>query len=120
MSWSVEKSAALYGINAWGGGYFKINQACNIEVTALKDKPGLVLPRLIKHLSKRGGPPPILLRFPDIVRTRVELISHCFANAIRENGYKGSYAGVYPIKVNQQRHLLEEIVDFGKENRLGL
>src|SRR6185437_5799200 len=120
MSWSVEKSAELYGINAWGGGYFKINQAGNIEVTINKDKPGLDVQRLIQDLRERGVRPPILLRFPDIVRTRVSLISNCFANAIRESGYKGSYAGVYPIKVNQQRHLLEEIVDFGKENRLGL
>jgi arginine decarboxylase len=120
MSWSVEKSAALYGINAWGNGYFKINQAGNIEITALKDKPGLDLHRLIQDLRERGVRPPILLRFPDIVRTRVELISNCFANAIRENSYKGTYSGVYPIKVNQQRHLLEEIVEFGKENRLGL
>jgi len=120
MSWSAEKSAGLYGINAWGSGYFKINQAGNVEVTAKKDKPGLDLHRLIQDLRERGVRPPILLRFPDIVRDRVELISGCFANAIRENGYKGTYSGVYPIKVNQQRHLLEEIVDFGKENRLGL
>ncbi len=120
MNWSCEKSAALYGINAWGGDYFKINQAGNIEVTASKDKPGLDLFRLIQDLRERGVRPPILIRFPDLVRTRVQLISNCFASAIRENGYNGQYSGVYPIKVNQQRHLLEEIVDFGKENRLGL
>ena len=120
MSWSVEKSAELYGINGWGGGYFRINSAGNIEVTAFKDKPGLDLYRLIQDLRDRGVRPPILIRIPNIVQTRVGLISQCFQNSIRENGFQGNYTGVYPIKVNQQRHLLEEIVDFGKENRLGL
>jgi len=120
MSWSVEKSAELYGINSWGGGYFRINDIGNVEVTAFKDKPGLDLLRLIQDLRDRGVRPPILIRFPNIVQTRVGLISQCFANAIRESGYKGAYTGVYPVKVNQQRHLLEEIVDFGKESRLGI
>ncbi len=120
MSWSVEKSAELYGINSWGGGYFHINQAGNVEVTAFKGKPGLDLHRLIQDLRDRGVRPPILIRIPNIVQTRVGLISQCFLNAIRESGYQGNYTGVYPIKVNQQRHLLEEIVDFGKSNSLGL
>lgn len=120
MSWSVEKSAELYGINSWGGGYFHINQAGNVEVTAFKGKPGLDLYRLIQDLRDRGVRPPILIRIPNIVQTRVGLISQCFQNSIRENGYQGNYTGVYPIKVNQQRHLLEEIVDFGKSNSLGL
>ncbi|OFZ12173.1 MAG: arginine decarboxylase [Bdellovibrionales bacterium RBG_16_40_8] len=120
MSWSVEKSAELYGINNWGGGYFRINSAGNIEIAAGKDKPGLDLFTLIQDLRERGVRPPILIRIPNLVQDRVQLISNCFANAIRESGYKGQYSGVYPVKVNQQRHLLEEIVDFGKDNRLGL
>lgn len=120
MSWSVEQSAALYGINAWGGGYFRINPAGNIEIAAGKDKQGLDLYKLIQDLRERGVRPPILIRIPNLVQNRVSLISNCFANTIREYGYRGTYSGVYPIKVNQQRHLLEEIVDFGKENRLGL
>jgi arginine decarboxylase len=120
MSWSVEKSAELYGINSWGGGYFRINPAGNVEIATGKDKPGLDLFKLIQDLRERGVRPPILVRIPNLVETRVKLISNCFANAIRESGYNGAYSGVYPIKVNQQRHLLEEIVDFGKANRLGL
>lgn len=120
MSWSVEKSAALYGINSWGGGYFRINSSGNVEIAAAKDKAGLDLFKLIQDLRERGVRPPILIRIPNLVQDRVSLISNCFASAIREANYKGSYSGVYPVKVNQQRHLLEEIVDFGKENRLGL
>jgi arginine decarboxylase len=120
MGWSTEQSAALYGINAWGSGYFRINSAGNVEITSGKDKPGLDLYKLIQDLRERGVRPPILIRIPNLVQNRVALISNCFANTIREYGYKGTYSGVYPIKVNQQRHLLEEIVDFGKENRLGL
>lgn len=120
MGWSVEKSAELYGIDRWGGGYFRINSSGNVEVTTAKDRPGLDLYKLTQDLCERGVRPPILIRIPNLVQTRVELISRCFSNAIRESGYRGTYSGVYPIKVNQQRHLLEEIVDFGKENRLGL
>jgi arginine decarboxylase len=120
MSWSVEKSAELYGINSWGSGYFRINTSGNIEIASGKDKPGLDLLKLIQDLRDRGVRPPILIRIPNLVKNRVELISGCFATAIRESGYRGFYSGVYPVKVNQQRHLLEEIVDFGKENKLGL
>ncbi|MCB0349581.1 MAG: biosynthetic arginine decarboxylase [Bdellovibrionales bacterium] len=120
MSWSIEKSAALYGINNWGGGYFRINPAGNVEIASAKDKAGLDLYKLIQDLRERGVRPPILIRIPNLVQDRVTLISNCFAHAIREANYTGNYSGVYPIKVNQQRHLLEEIVDFGKENRLGL
>ncbi|MEQ1664775.1 MAG: biosynthetic arginine decarboxylase [Bdellovibrionales bacterium] len=120
MSWSVEQSAALYGINSWGSGYFRINDAGNVEISSKKDLPGLDLFKLVLDLRERGVRPPILIRIPNLVQNRVELISKCFSNAIQESGYRGIYHGVYPIKVNQQRHLLEEIVDFGKQNRLGL
>lgn len=120
MSWSVEKSAELYGINNWGSGYFKINQKGNIEITPHKGQSGLDLHQLVQDLRARGIRPPILIRVPNLLQARIELISSCFQNAIRENNYKGTYSGVYPIKVNQQRHLLEEIVEFGRPCRLGL
>lgn len=120
MSWSVEKSAALYGINSWGSEYFRINAAGNVEISSSKSSAGLDLFKLIQDLRERGVRPPILIRIPNLVKNRIELISRCFANAIQDSGYKGLYHGVYPIKVNQQRHLLEEIVDFGKQSRLGL
>ena len=120
MGWSVEQSAALYGINSWGAGYFRINPSGNVEIAAAREQQGLDLYKLVQDLRERGVRPPILIRIPNLVQNRVELISRCFANAIHESAYKGQYHGVYPIKVNQQRHLLEEIVDFGKQNRLGL
>src|SRR6185369_8948223 len=63
---------------------------------------------------------PMLIRFPDITKTRIELLAKVFQKAIDDNGYKGSFRGVYPIKVNQQRHLVEELVKFGQFTRLGL
>src|SRR5690606_9451056 len=117
---TIEDSAELYGINTWGAGYFRVNSAGNVELTPHKGKAGLDLLKLMNDLRERGVRPPILIRIPNLVQTRVQLISNCFTNAIREAGYNGRYYGVYPIKVNQQRHLLEEIVDFGKENSLGL
>ncbi len=120
MSWSIDKSAELYGIKGWGSDYFRINSAGHVEVAARKDAPGLDLYKLTQDLRERGIRPPILFRFPNIVQSRVELISECFNKAIKDAAYTGSYSGVYPIKVNQQRHLLEEIVEFGKFKRLGL
>jgi arginine decarboxylase len=120
MSWSVEKSAELYGINNWGSGFFKINPKGNIEITPFKGQSGLDLHQLVQDLRARGVRPPILVRIPNLLQARIELISNCFNNAIRESGYKGGYSGVYPIKVNQQRHLLEEIVEFGRPCKLGL
>lgn len=120
MNWSKEESAAMYGIDNWGSGYFTINESGNIQVSPDQDKKGLDLYKLVEDLRERGIRPPILVRFPDLVHSRVDLIADCFNNAIQEYNYKGSYAGVYPIKVNQQRHLLEEIVEFGEEKCLGL
>ena len=119
MSWNIDKSKELYGIGTWGAGYFNINENGSVEVLR-KGEVGLDLYKLTLDLLERGVRPPILIRFPDIVQSRVELIANCFAKAIDENGYDGKYSGVYPIKVNQQRHLLEEIVDFGKDHNLGL
>lgn len=120
MSWTIEKSAETYGINNWGSGFFKINTAGNIEITPFKGSPGLDMFQLVQDLRARGVRPPILIRITNLVKARIELIANCFSNAIKESGYKGNYTGVYPVKVNQQRHLLEEIVDFGRPVRLGL
>ncbi len=121
MSWDSKKSADLYGINYWSGGYFYINKDGSVEVTPRgKDGLKLDLHALTKDLYDRGIRPPILIRLPDIVKSRIELLAECFHKAIDDCGYKSSYCGVYPIKVNQQSHLVEEIIEFGKFNRLGL
>lgn len=119
--WTPKKSAELYGINYWGSQYFRVNEAGHVEVTPAGLKgPALDLFHLVEDLRERGIRVPILLRFPDIVKSRVELLNGCFAKAIEENRYNGKYCGVYPIKVNQQRHLVEEIVEYGQTHAVGL
>lgn len=121
QSWSTDQSAELYGINSWGNGYFRINNQGNVSVTPSgANGPSVDLNELTQDLLERGIRAPIMIRFPDIIKARVELINNCFAKAIADHSYKGTYCGVYPIKVNQQRHLVEEIVHHGKHRRLGL
>lgn len=120
-NWSVEKSASVYGINQWGAGYFRINQQGNISVSPQGDKgPQVDLYELTQELQDRGIRSPILIRFTDIIRERVNLLHDCFQKAFADHNYKGKYSGVYPIKVNQQRHLVQELVKFGKDLNLGL
>ncbi len=119
--WTVKKSSDLYGINYWGADFFRINTQGNVEITpAGSNGPGLDLHNLVLDLQERGIRMPILLRFPDIIKTRIELLAGCFARAIEEAKYGGVYRGVYPIKVNQQKHLVEEILEFGQFHRFGL
>lgn len=119
--WSIQRSASLYGINNWGSGYFRINSQGRVEVTPSGPQGLSVdLYELTQDLLDRGIRVPIMIRFPDIIKSRVELMHSCFQKAFSEHGYKGQYCGVYPIKVNQQKHLVEELVHFGKHLQLGL
>ena len=110
--WSIQESVDLYGIDLWGNGYFRVNEAGHVVVTpeGSEEKGVVDLYELTQDLLDRGFRVPIMIRFPDIIKARVELINQCFDNAIREHTYKGRYSGVYPVKVNQQRHLVEELV----------
>ncbi len=120
-NWSIEKSKDLYGIGTWGSGFFDVNASGNVMVTPFGAKgPNVDVLELVRDLQERGIRVPMLIRFPDITKARIELIGNCFAKAIQDNNYKGAYRGVYPIKVNQQRHLVEELIKFGQANRLGL
>ncbi len=120
-NWTRENSSDLYKVGSWGSGFFQINEKGNVEVTPQgANGPNVDLLELTQDLQERGIRVPMLIRFPDITKSRIELLGTCFAKAIEENGYKGSYRGVYPIKVNQQRHLVEELIKFGAANRLGL
>jgi arginine decarboxylase len=121
LSWTIDQSKELYKIGAWGSGFFDVNDKGNMIVTPQgANGPNVDLLELAQDLQERGIRVPMLIRFPDITKARIELLSSCFLKAIEENGYKGSYRGVYPIKVNQQRHLVEELVKFGQFTRLGL
>ncbi|MBC7458245.1 MAG: arginine decarboxylase, partial [Bdellovibrionaceae bacterium] len=120
-NWSPEKSASLYGINNWGNGYFRVNSAGNVSVSPRGEHGAQVdLHELTQELQDRGIRVPIMVRFPDIIKERVQLLYSCFQKAFVDHNYKGEYCGVYPIKVNQQRHLVQELVKFGKECNLGL
>jgi arginine decarboxylase len=119
--WNIEKAKELYGVDTWGDGYFDINSLGNLIVCPQgKEKPHVDLLELTEELQERGIRTPMLLRFPDITYERIKLINQCFAKAIEKYEYDGSYQGVYPIKVNQQRHLIEEIVAMGDRYNLGL
>ncbi len=121
--WSLKKSAELYNIDSWGAGYFKINDKGNVEVHPSgvnSNHIGIDLNDLVCDLQGRGLRTPLLIRFPDIVQSRIKMMSQSFNNAFESFGYKGKYRGVYPIKVNQQRYLVEEIVKYGRDASLGL
>ncbi|MGZ3690087.1 MAG: biosynthetic arginine decarboxylase [Pseudobdellovibrio sp.] len=121
VPWSVEESAKIYGINNWGNGYFRINNNGNVAVTPKGIKGNsLDLYELTQELQDRGIRVPIMIRFPDILNERVHLLHSCFQKAIADHSYNGQYRGVYPIKVNQQRHLVQELVRFGRDVNLGL
>ncbi|HUF28851.1 MAG TPA: biosynthetic arginine decarboxylase, partial [Gemmatimonadaceae bacterium] len=111
----------LYNVEGWGVGYFGINGKGHVTVHPTRDaKRGLDLFELSQDLAAQGVSLPLLLRFSDILRTRVESLSRRFEKAIEEFGYEGAYTTVYPIKVNQQRHVVEEILEFGKVHGVGL
>ncbi len=117
----MEDSCELYNVGGWGVGYFGINEAGHVTVHPGRD-PGrsLDLFELAMDLEAQGIGMPLLLRFSDVLRTRIEALAERFATAIREFGYAGAYTTVYPIKVNQQRHVLEEIVAYGEPHGVGL
>ncbi|MEO8193395.1 MAG: biosynthetic arginine decarboxylase [Gemmatimonadales bacterium] len=120
--WTVDSARALYNIEGWGIGYFDINEKGHVVVRPEADDPAreLDLFELANDLEAQGVGLPLLLRFSDILRSRIESLNSRFARAITEYDYRGGYTTVYPIKVNQQRHVVEEIVEFGKESGVGL
>jgi arginine decarboxylase len=120
-AWTVKDSLELYNVAGWGRDFFTINEAGHIEVTpAGPGSARIDLKELVDDLRSRGCNLPLLIRFSDILRTRVEQLSGAFQQAIAENDYKGAYRGVYPIKVNQQRHVVEELVEYGRPFNLGI
>ncbi|MES2178131.1 MAG: biosynthetic arginine decarboxylase [Gemmatimonadota bacterium] len=120
--WTIEKARALYNIEGWGAGFFDIDARGHVVVRPDKEHPErrLSLHDLANDLEEQGVQLPVLLRFSDILRSRIEALSERFQNAIAEYDYKGNYTTVYPIKVNQQRHVVEEIVQFGEKHGVGL
>jgi len=119
--WTVEDSAALYMIERWGAGYFGVNQDGDLTVAPLQDA-GIAIPIIgaLREAQALNLNAPILIRFQDLLRHRVEGLNQAFIRAIAEHNYRGMYRGVFPIKVNQLREVVEEILDSGKPFNYGL
>lgn len=118
--WRIEDSAELYNINGWGLKYFSINEKGHIQVTPREGYAGVDLKDVMDELQVRDITSPILLRFPDILDNRIEKISNCFKAASKEYNYQAENFIIYPIKVNQMRPVVEEIVSHGKKFNIGL
>ncbi|QFZ91929.2 biosynthetic arginine decarboxylase [Synechococcus elongatus] len=121
QQWRIEDSESLYRIQGWGEPYFGINAAGHITVSPQGDRGGsLDLYELVEALRRRGLNLPLLIRFPDILEDRIERLNACFAKAIARYNYAGEYRGVFPVKCNQQRHLIESLVSYGQPFQFGL
>tara|TARA_R110002096_G_scaffold16898_12_gene58138 strand:- start:79618 stop:81531 length:1914 start_codon:yes stop_codon:yes gene_type:complete len=121
QSWSSSDSAECFGIDRWGRGHFSINGKGNVEVSTRPESIATAdLFEVVEDLRARGYDAPVLLRFSDILRTRIEELNRAFAQAISDCRYQASYRGVFPIKVNQARTVVEEIVHFGSPFHYGL
>lgn len=133
--WTPRQSADLYRVNEWGIGFFSVSEDGNllvhprlsetnpttrVEAGASAPQETIDLPKLVGELERRGLRRPMLIRFSDILATRIEALATCFLEAIAEHEYEGQWRGVYPIKVNQQARVVEEIIEFGAPFGVGL
>ena len=118
--WRIDDSAELYNINGWGLKYFTINDKGHVTVTPREGSAGVDLKELMDELQVRDVTSPVLVRFPDILDNRIEKISRCFKQAADEYGCTAQNFIIYPIKVNQMRPVVEEIVSHGKKFNIGL
>ena len=119
--WSSADAAELYEVSRWGNGYFSVSPTGHLLVHPDKDPTRSIdLKALVDRLQVRGIDLPILLRFADILQHRLGEIHGAFASAMKESGYRGEYCCVYPVKVNQQRQVVEEVLRFGRPYRFGL
>src|SRR6201995_4835338 len=119
--WNTESARALYNIHRWGAKYFDINDAGHAVAYPLQENGATVdITDVIEEAKSRGLKFPLLIRFQDILRHRVEAINKAFQNSIAEFNFQGKYRGVFPIKVNQLREVVEEILDAGKPFDFGL
>lgn len=118
--WKIDDSAELYNINGWGLSYFSINDKGHVQVTPRAGYASVDLKEVMDELQVRDVTAPVLLRFPDILDNRIEKISNCFKQAAKEYDYQGQNFLIYPIKVNQMRPVVEELVSHGRKFNIGL
>jgi arginine decarboxylase len=119
--WDVESAISTYNVDGWGGGYFSIDENGDVVATPLQENGGKIdILHVVNEARARGLSFPLVIRFQDLLRHRVESINRVFQSAIAEFGYKNNFRGVFPIKVNQLREVIEEIVDAGQQFHFGL
>ena len=118
--WRIEDSEELYNIKGWGVNYFGINEKGHVYVTPKKNSVQVDLKEVVDQLATRHVTAPVLLRFPDILDNRIEKTDECFRKATKEYEYKGEHFIIFPVKVNQMRPVVEEIISHGKRYNLGL
>ena len=118
--WRIEDSAELYNIIGWGRNYFSINEKGHVAVTPRQGYASVDLKDVVDELQIRDISAPLLIRFPDILDNRIEKISNCFQQASKQYSYEAQNFMIYPIKVNQMRQVVEEIVSYGKKFNIGL
>src|SRR3954464_12295012 len=119
--WDVESAIATYNVDRWGGDYFSINGNGNVDVRPLQDNGGSIdILDVVNEARSRGLAFPLVIRFQDLLKHRVESVNRAFESAIAEFGYRNSYRGVFPIKVNQLREVIEEIAEAGLPFHFGL
>ncbi|WP_420934246.1 biosynthetic arginine decarboxylase [Alteromonas sp. A081] len=121
-NWSIEEAERVYGVSQWGGGYFQVGENGNVHITPVPENPSIRIDfnSVIEDIRKEGVQFPVVVRFHDILRSQVAGLNTAFRKSIAEAEYKGEYQGVYPVKVNQMREVVEEIVDAGKPFNYGL
>ncbi len=119
--WTKEKSEELYGIKNWGRRYFSISDKGEVLINPYKDAESAVsLKDIVTGVKDRGLDMPVLLRFENILDAQISYLNDSFNHAIRNLNYKGRYQGVYPIKVNQQQQVIQEVTKFGQRYHHGL
>ncbi len=120
-AWTVHDASELYEVARWGNGYFSVNGAGHVQVHPTKDPAKAIdLKELVDRLQLRGISLPVLVRFTDILKHRLGDMHAAFQTAIAQHQYQGGYSCVYPIKVNQQRQVVEEVFKFGRPYKFGL
>ncbi len=122
MSWSIEKSAELYGIHKWGADCFSINENGEVVVSLFhgEKRVDISILQLIKEIEMRGHDMPVLLRIENILGSRISNLHQTFRKVIRENRYRGEYRGVFPVKVNQQEQVIKVVCEVGRQYNHGL
>ena len=119
--WNPAKSSSLYGVDFWGNNYFSINDKGHVQVQPWgTSSPSLDIFKMLSDFKEQSIRFPLLLRFPDIIHSQMKKICSCFGRAIKDQDYKGRYYGVFPVKVNQQKHVIEDIIQAGRGYNFGL